>query len=668
MFRAFIFLLFLFVFHLLPAQSIVLKESGHAAVKGRFRYWRDDADTMTIDAVRKMKLRSLDPHESPNFGFDQATYWFRLDINNQSQEREWLLEISYAPLDQIDFYMQSDSGDTLIHKISGDMFPIGIRDIPHRHPVFTFDIERGMNKPIYLRVKSSSSMQIPMHLWHNKAFIWMSFKVQILNGLFYGAMLIMVLYQLFLFFFVRDKITFYYVFTLLSMANIVSFFQGYNFLYLYPGLPMLNDFFAMFSGPIFVLFSTLLTHAFLNLRQFSRWLDDLLMINMLLNLMATVVMVIFFREISYKYHHYFILVHCIVVLSSAGYCLYKKYRPALYYLLAWVTLLTATTVFTLSNLGLVPGYMSTNYIGVMLGCILQMLFISFALGERWNVLIKENQKAKELELQRGLEENERLEREVKLRTQEILLQKDKLEEAHRIKDKLFSVVSHDIKSPLNSLKLALTLSHSGHITPEEFKQVTGGLEAHLGKTTEFIQNLLQWAKLQLNGAAYDPVPLDLLLLVEENKAMLELETSQKKINIKIDTDQENLIAYADPVMIRSVFRNLLTNALKFTPTGGTITLGLKNISGKLIISVSDTGVGIAQSHQARIFTLESVTTLGTQQEAGTGLGLVLCKEFVEKNGGRIWFESEEGKGTIFYFSLLAYRKEPVPRSLELKEN
>lgn len=653
----FLFLLTLSQFAL--GQSIVLKESGHAAVKGRFRFLRDATDTLTIDAVHKMKLQSLDPHADPNFGFDRATYWFRIDVNNQSPEHEWLLEVSYAPLDEIDFFLQPDSGNTFIHKVSGDMFAISVRDIPHRHPAFTFSIQPGMRKFIYLRVKTTSSLQIPIHLWHNNAFIWMSFKVQILNGLFYGAMLIMVLYQLFLFFFVRDKITFYYILTLLSMANIVSFFQGYNFLYLYPGLPMLNTFFALFSGPIFVLFSTLLTHSFLNLRNFSRWLDDLLMINMALNLLATVIMTIFFREISYKYHHYFVLIHCVVVLLSAGYCLYRKYRPALYYLLAWVTLLTATGVFTLSNLGLVPGYMSTNYIGVMLGCIFQMLFISFALGERWNILIKENQKVKEMELKRGLEENERLEHEVKLRTQEILLQKEKLEEAHRIKDKLFSVVSHDIKSPLNSLKLALTLAHSGDITHEEFKQVTGGLEKHLGKTTEFIQNLLQWAKLQLNGAAFDPVALDLRLMAEEICAMIELETHQKKINIKFDFANEKLIAYADTVMIRSVFRNLLVNAIKFTPMRGTISLGIKNDSEKLVVSVSDTGVGIQESHYARMFTLESISTLGTQQEAGTGLGLVLCKEFVEKNGGCIWFDSVEGQGTTFYFTLLPYQEEIV---------
>jgi signal transduction histidine kinase len=285
-----------------------------------------------------------------------------------------------------------------------------------------------------------------------------------------------------------------------------------------------------------------------------------------------------------------------------------------------------------------------------------MLFISFALGDRWRTLEKENQLAKELEFRREQEEKERLENEVQLRTNEIKKQNIQLEEVNNVKDKLFSVVSHDIKGPLSSLHLALTLAKSGALSSEEFQELSAGLEIRLAQTSEFIDNLLQWAKLQMKGETFEPDRLDLLVLAQESVRLLDPECFQKKITLKNNL-QGTLNAYADLNMMRSVLRNLLTNAIKFTRPNGTITISAYRLDAKIVISVSDTGVGIPPINRDRLFTLTSITTEGTHQEKGTGLGLLLCKEFVEKNGGRIWFETEEGKGTTFYFSLPMYQEE-----------
>lgn len=632
------------------SQVLPLTNAGNISVGNHLHYWCDDTGKIGIGNIDHIKFKLLDQAE-PNFGFDRRAFWFKIDVKNQSEHHDWMLELAYAPIDTIDFFIQSESSGAWIHKTSGDMLPTHIRDIPHRLPLFTFNIAAGESKSIYLRIKTTSSVQVPITMWHRNAFVWTYFKIQMLNGLFYGAMLIMILYQLVLFFSVRERITLYYILTLFSMMNIVAFFQGYTYLYIHPETPLLNHFFAVFSGPLFVLFSTLLTREFLELRRLNKVLDNLMLTNMMLNILAGLLMVTFSHRISYKYHHYFIFLHSVLVLISAAYCLHKKYRPAFFYLMAWITPLIASSFFTLSNLGFIPGYLSTNFTGVMAGCILQMLFIAFALGERWNQLRKENQQAKELAIRLGKEENIRLEREVKLRTIEIQHQKDRLEDANRVKDKLFSVISHDIKGPLNSLKLALALTRTNKISHEDFKEISAGLENHLGKTNEFIQNLLDWAKLQLRGEAFEPISLNLMTIVDETIALLKPEMTEKNIFVRKDVPDGPLMAYADPNMIRTVFRNLLTNAIKFTPTGGIVVVNGKSSNHNLIISVADTGVGIPESYRDRIFTLESITTLGTQQESGTGLGLVLCKEYVEKNNGHIWFESKEGAGTTFYFSL-----------------
>src|SRR5690606_1965125 len=280
----------------------------------------------------------------------------------------------------------------------------------------------------------------------------------------------------------------------------------------------------------------------------------------------------------------------------------------------------AAVLFTLGNLGFVPGYLGTNYLGLMIGCILQVLLISFALGERWNILVRENQAAKELELRRGQEEKERLEREVKLRTEEIRHQKEKLEDLNRVKDKLFSVVTHDIRGPLTSLKLSLALTKLGKIKQEEFREIATETEDHLDKTTNFIQNLLHWAKFQLQSKSVRPAQLELCPMITETLALLEIELRQKAITVHHEVD-DGIHLYADPIMIQSVFRNLLNNAIKFSPAGGSIMIKGKRATEEVMIQIADTGSGIPPSQQAKIFTLESLTTPGTDNETGTGLGL-----------------------------------------------
>jgi signal transduction histidine kinase len=637
------------------AQTLTLGATGRLAAGSGMSYLRDESGTMSIDDVVNASMHPVEDGKSPNFGFDRTPYWFRIQVVNNSDVRDWLLEINFSPLDKVEFFVKDDSA-RWITKVSGDIFPIQVRDEMHRHPVFSFAIPRDDRRVIYLRIETTSSVQVPAVFWTHEQFGRVSSHLQLLNGLFYGAMLLMTLYQLFLFLAVRDRITLFYVFTLIAMTNTMSFFQGYNFLYLHPGTPILNDYFAIVSGPFFIICSTLLTREFLHLRRFSRVLDNLLLANMLLDVAAMLLMLIFSGQISYKYHHVFILSHCILACLCAGYCLSKQYKPARYYLIAWVAPFLGAAAFTLSNLGFVPGLLSMNYASVMIGCVLQIIFISFALGDRWATLEKENRLAKELELKRNQEENERLEKEVRLRTNEIQQQNQQLEEVNNVKDKLFSVVSHDIKGPLSSLHLTLTLVKSGALSADEFRHIATELDTRLGQTTEFIDNLLQWAKLQMHGETFEPECLELVPLVAETVRLLEPECRQKNVKL-INNLSGSLEAYADINMIRSVLRNLLTNATKFTRSMGTITIGAYRLNSKIIVSVADSGIGITKDSADKIFTLATVSTDGTHREKGTGLGLLLCKEFVEKNGGRIWFETEEGVGTTFYFSLPMFVRE-----------
>jgi two-component system, sensor histidine kinase LadS len=641
--------LILFIVSSVPlfSQTLPLTSKGYFELGSNFSHLRDPGGSLTLEDV--LKNSSFVKSGVTNYGFDDAAHWFSFEVQNTTDQKDWLLEIPFSTLDQVDFYYRDKSGWK--NKRTGDFFPISSRELRHPNPVFKFQLEKGEHQKFFLRIKTGSSVQVAGIVWSPDVFFKKSYDQQIFNGLFYGALAVMMFYQLFLFVSTRDKVSLYYVFTLLSMIHVVSYFQGYSFLYVYPDYPRLNHFMAIISGPFFLIFSTALTRAFLNLKKINQFLDSLLVMNAILDVGVALLMIFFEGMISYRYHHFAVLMHSFFALAAAAYSIYRKFKPALFYLLSWLTLLIAAFVFSLSNLGVFSANI-TNSTWLIIGCILQILFVSFALGSRWNILTRETQNAKEQELKRGQIEKERLEFLVQLRTNEIQRQNEELEEVGRVKDKLFSVVSHDIKGPLTSLQLALGLVKTNTISKEEFQELTIILETRFKQTTEFIENLLQWASIQLKGIKFEPMHVRLNEIVGNTLKLLDYEIKAKGVVIQNEI-ADDLMVNADVNMVRSVLRNLIVNGIKFTSKQGFITLRAHILKNEVIVSVSDTGIGIPEANRGKLFSLDSITTLGTQKEKGTGLGLLICKEFVEKNGGRIWFESEEGKGATFFFTLRA---------------
>jgi len=235
----------------------------------------------------------------------------------------------------------------------------------------------------------------------------------------------------------------------------------------------------------------------------------------------------------------------------------------------------------------------------------------------------------------------------------IELQTRELTQANSLKDKMFSVISHDLRSPISSIKLALDFISNGFLKPGE--DLYNDTIKDLVKTTDeayvLLENLLGWAKSQSNILNVLPESLELKTLATSVAGLLKLTSENKKIRIE-NKIADGITVFADMQMVQSVLRNLLSNALKFTPENGLIEMTAVTMTAEVKISVKDSGVGISESNLKRIFDQDQpVKTFGTNKESGSGLGLVLCKDFVEKNGGRIWVESEEGKGSTFSFTI-----------------
>jgi signal transduction histidine kinase/Tfp pilus assembly protein PilF len=227
---------------------------------------------------------------------------------------------------------------------------------------------------------------------------------------------------------------------------------------------------------------------------------------------------------------------------------------------------------------------------------------------------------------------------------------EELEKLNQVKDKFFSIISHDLRSPINALAGLLDLLDKGAIAPTELPEHIKELRTRFHHTRTLLNNLLDWTLLQMDKLNLQATRIDVHKLVEEN--ILLLGPMQGK-DIVIENDVPRpCVAFADSNTINLVIRNLITNALKFTNDGGKVFVRGEELAGEWQISVQDNGIGMKPEVLRILFDKTApYTTRGTANEKGTGLGLILCKEFVEKNGGRIWVESQEGMGSTFFFTL-----------------
>jgi two-component system sensor histidine kinase/response regulator len=226
-----------------------------------------------------------------------------------------------------------------------------------------------------------------------------------------------------------------------------------------------------------------------------------------------------------------------------------------------------------------------------------------------------------------------------------------LEEANRSKDKLFSIISHDLKSPFGALLMITEQLDQQTFSQEELSTLKNALQGRVKSLSELLNNLLFWAKSQMEGASTEKETFDLKKLIFQNIAVFKQVADVKNIDLTAEIE-EDCEVYADVNQIDCVLRNLINNAIKFTNKEGTISVSLTKLAHEIKVTVEDSGTGITEEIQASLFTSSAKMRMtGTENEVGSGLGLFLCQEFVEKNGGHIGVESELKRGSRFYFTI-----------------
>jgi signal transduction histidine kinase len=266
-------------------------------------------------------------------------------------------------------------------------------------------------------------------------------------------------------------------------------------------------------------------------------------------------------------------------------------------------------------------------------------FVAFAF-----LLYANNQKMKLVNRQLAEKNNE-----INERGKELKSQAEELARLNTTKDKLFSIIAHDLRGPINSLTSLLELSENGYLNEVEFKKYIGELSKNTNRTKELLDNLLYWSSSQIKKQDSQFAYFNVRTAIDSVVLLYEKQAVAKNISVlRPETDQD---VWADPNMINLVMRNLLSNAIKFSKSGGLVTIGYQSKEQDLHCFLKDEGVGISKAILDKLLSGEMTTTRGTGNEIGTGLGLQLCIDFIQKNGGRFWVDSEPNRGSTFWFTL-----------------
>jgi signal transduction histidine kinase len=646
----------------------------------------EDAGTeFTIDDVTSPPLadrfqRSRDL--IPGFGLKTSAYWLRLEVDNRREQSErWLLELGYPPLDDVRLFVPRLEGG-FDERRTGDHLPFASRDIAYR--TYLFDLEQAPGPRTYfLRVQTSGSVTLPLRAWSPNAFLEHLASDEPPIWIFYGLMLVMAAYNLFVFLSIREAAYLYYVLYIACYVGFQFSLGGLSFQYLWPEQTWWNGkALTLFIGLSFG-FGALFQRQFLTVWQWSPVLDRLLKVlfgvSFLLGCASFV--------LGYGTSIRLLVVWgvCVIVfgLVSATMAAARGSRPAIFYLTAWLILLAGILLYLLRTLGLVPSSFITDW-GLQIGASIEVTLLSLGLADRIN------------QMRYDLET---LNRQLAGNVSQLSSALEHAEAATRAKSEFLATVSHELRTPLN----AIINIPEGLL--EEFEQVPavvcdgcetvfrldpgeeakleapcpechalGTLHArdslvyqgrpersarHLGymhkasqHLLDVVSSILDFSKLEAGRMELDLADVDLSQLLDDVVSPLKHLAQTKGVELALAPVPAGGLLRGDRVKIAQIVVNLVGNAIKFSDGQGRVRVEAADDTAFYVIRVSDQGIGIAPQDRQRIFeSFSQVDSGNTRKFGGTGLGLAITKRFVDLHGGSIAVESEPGKGSTFIVRL-----------------
>ncbi len=664
----------------------------------------DKEKKMTLaDALTSKKfVRST--LDAPSLNVSLSTFWVKMIVNNQTDAQSLVLNLEYPTIDSITFYAIKDSGkyDSVA---SGEFVPFFNREYKHQNYIFDLDVKKGQSRTYLLKVFASEPIQLPLTIGSAQTIAEEIYTRDLLFGLYAGIILVMLLYNLFLYFTVRDKSYLFYVGYIFFTGLTQACLQGYAPRFFYPNSYYLANAMMVWVPAFSGIFAIMFINNFMQVRVFTPVLYRVIV----------AFLIVYFGIVALSFSGQFLMcteimqlavtVLAVVVYVTAVKISLKGYRPAKIFLVAWTVFIAAVVVFVMRNFGALP-YNNYTYYAMQIGSAVEVVLLSFALADKINLFRKEKEES-QAQAMVALQENERivreqnviLEKKVGERTHELRLSNTELNKAMKeLKDaesqlvesekmaslgQLTAGIAHEINNPINFVTSNVKpLNRDVQIlldtvdvmekmiveqSPEkqkqikdykqeidydylklEIEQLLSGISDGASRTAEIVKGLRIFSRL-------DEDDIKRADINEGMDSTLVISNNLLNNLITIDKSYGNLpLIECYPGKLNQVFLNMISNAVyavkkKFgDKEGGVITIKTFRDDQFINIVIGDNGMGMDENTKKRLF--EPFFTTKDVGE-GTGLGLSIAYNTINKHNGQIVIDSEPGVGTSFTIKL-----------------
>lgn len=613
-------------------------------VGSRIDFLVDPSNKLNKENITHQEENAWQPLErdSINFGFTTEPHWFRFSVkNNHPTEAYWVLYSSYTMADYLDFFQVSNNKITQ-HQVNGDLIPYNDRSTDYYRPTFTFNLSPGEEGNFLVRVQTEGALKLPLSIMPEVEYYQNSKQNLMFDGLFYGGSLVMILYNLFLFFSTREKSYLIFVTFITSVIWVMAQATGYLFEHITHDYPSLNEILLNISMCSLFTSGIWFAEEFVKNEKLPRYFTRAT--KTIYAAGAICIVLIFILPYTIMTLMCLVLgfFACSLALVGVGSLYFTQKsdkttrRAVIFYEIAWLPglLVLFTTIFEIIGTITLPAWV--DIFSLCQASILAMVTIlSFAYGDKLNSLQKEKQRM-DIKIHAMKETTFRAEAEV------------------QAKSDFLAKMSHEIRTPMNGV-LGMSELLRGHLRDKTSRYYNDIIYSSGNALLTIINDILDFSKIEAGKMELESIAMDLENLCLESLSIFKVKANEKNLLLVCDFDPNlNLRRVGDPTRLRQVIINLVGNAFKFTEKGQVV-LEVKpagpNNENKVLFSIKDTGIGISEEGLSKLFSSFSQVDSSTSRKyGGTGLGLTICKELSKLMGGEIGVESQEGEGSTFWFT------------------